>query len=490
VYVYPPPPELEVSLRSSNAHFRLEKELLDGLRLRSRSKHIKSHLTFTLNASSANLFWIPHALAVHLFDPFFDDRFNKTAARDELGRYYHEALRPFLSHIYHDLPYFNESCGGGHGQKQCNHLFVYSLDNGPVCEMNSHSPVSVFANDPLFQAVVHPSIIVGYFGQKTSVLDLIENKRYYNGIVPPADRMSEWRRNCYEDGWDITVPQWDDGSKWNKRDLKLIDAVEKCEHAISLSGSVDSDTNTSSADGRISGPCRPWLEILHRRAFNVTKPFFFRGQVSPGRWCSPGIRPWLEKYCKKTSNCNFNNNARDGNKAEQQSMDSAVYAFCPAGYACWSSRYYDALDKMAVPVRLADDIVDPFSDNIDYALIEERVETHRYNRGNSTGIGGKANIREVALPPDGGKAIRDMVRGAYEWMTACGMTGIRSRTFEMTEKDIACVRHPISHKLGFIVRTRHKLSWDIDEEEGAFALLELDIASRVLVQKGGGKIDQ
>ena len=56
--------------------------------------------------------------------------------------YWHRALKPFIAHIVHDLPYFNKS--GGH-----DHIFVYTMDNGPLCERGYNS--DTFLTDPLFR---------------------------------------------------------------------------------------------------------------------------------------------------------------------------------------------------------------------------------------------------------------------------------------------------------------------------------------------------
>jgi hypothetical protein len=44
----------------------------------------------------------------------------------------------------------------------------------------------------------------------------------------------------------------------------------------------------------------------------------------------------------------------------------AYFALCPAGWACWSRRLYDAIFAAAVPVVVADPVAEPFERFLDW----------------------------------------------------------------------------------------------------------------------------
>ena len=66
-----------------------------------------------------------------------------------------------------------------------------------------------------------------------------------------------------------------------------------------------------------------------------------------------------------------------GNRCTEAGMGMGFYSLCPAGWACWSLRLFDAIDRLSVPVVMADDIIQPFEDFLPYASFTEHVNVSR-----------------------------------------------------------------------------------------------------------------
>jgi hypothetical protein len=405
IFVYPAPQGLLGNSTASDYrrdYFKLEHELLQGLRRRGR---------VTKDPSVATHFWVEHAMTYHWIDTISHE--------ESILHYYLNHLRPHLSHILHDLPYFNASQGR-------DHIFVYTMDNGPICEQDHGS--EIFTNDSLFQATVWKMRKVGYYGKRRWKIP--------ESIVRPDKGLSSFApTQCWDDSQDIAVPQWHD---WDmKQNNSLVRAVQSCYVA-------------SDSDSKQEERCHGWWRYLHGRALNASRPFFFRGRIVSGHECSHGIRPWLRQYCASRPNlCHFNN--------QTANMTDGVLALSPAGWACWSSRLYDALHQIVVPVLLADNMVLPFERYLDYDSILFRVST-----GEPT-----------SLSSDGGRQFQDLVDLAAAWMRTCRNDG------NALEQD-GCIRHPVSLKLASITLSRKWHGWqDVSENENAFALFERELMQRI-----------
>jgi len=383
IYRYNATVNLDLDAPAKRTYFGLEKGLMEGLQLRGR---------FVDDPSKAQFFWVPNALVSHWIT-HYDFCVNETKC---LAEYYLNNFRPFLKHIRDDLPYFNASGGR-------NHIFVYSMDLGPFCEMGHSS--NIFTEDPLWKSMVHPMISVGYWGQ----MDL----------EMPEKLKSNTRSECWESQRDIAVPQWHD---WDMSNAAEEDIVDKC---------------------RRHGKCKPWLDYLQNRGNRVRSPFFFKGQNVSGHACSAGIRPWIFQYCQKhTEHCLL---------AETASMTDGIYALCPAGFACWSSRMYDALHKGVIPVKMADNMVLPFSRWLNFSIFMENIETGK----------------PASLALDGGPQIGKLIASATSWLEACG---------DFLEHTSACLQHGISQKMGTIITTRKWFGWSNPlSESNAFTMFEKEL---------------
>ena len=56
-------------------------------------------------------------------------------------------------------------------------------------------------------------------------------------------------------------------------------------------------------------------------------------------------------------------------------MGTAWFALCPAGWACWSARLYDALEHGTIPVLLADGMARPFDELLDWGRFSLALTT-------------------------------------------------------------------------------------------------------------------
>jgi len=386
IYVYSHPPGVKYKrVKSHRPYWKLETALLAGLKRRGRLVN---------DPGKAQFFWIPHSLLGHRY------------TSKDLESYWNGTLRPLLHHIYYDLPHFNASQGR-------NHVFVSLMDGGDICD--GHAMVS---EDPLFKAVVHPSIIVGYHGT--------------DSLPAPPARASSSRAVCFDKAHDIQLPQGDDKG-WNSPSSKVRRMATKCHMRAHPA----------------KGDCSGWLQFLEKRARGA-RPFYFRGKKIVGR-CSVGIRPWIKGYCKRgrpKRRCCYGGTCK---------MGSGVFGLAPAGWGCWSSRYYDAVDKDVIPVRLADPMVSPFARYLNYSEFEVRVMT-----GDPT-----------TLPNSGGPKFKWMLEQARSWLKTC-----RRASRDPTAKQRKCLQHPVSVMMHNLARAGHWFGWNVKAKQGAFTLFEKELVER------------
>lgn len=379
IYKYEPPKHLEsvlgLSLSAIRPYFQLETKLLELLSKRGR---------LVDDPNAANVFWVPHTLVSHWIEKVATH--NSGASESEsLSHYWNHGLKPFLQHIYYDLPYFNNTGGR-------DHVFVYVMDEGPVCETGHNS--NIFAEDSEFKKIVHPMMHVGYYGS------------HMQPRVNDKERFSTVRQSCWQDMHDIGVPQW---NEFHHRNFGKT-------HTAAARLCLDENN------------CTGWSLWLKRRAGEAKVPFFFRGNSVIGR-CSTGIRPWLFEFCKN----------HIGWCDHEGDMRGAIFAFCPGGWACWSSRYYDACEVGTIPIRLADGIVEPFADVVNYPSFSETINT-----GNP-----------VDMPTEG-EEYHHLERMHTQWET--WRYSCTQETDGLPGKD--CITHPISLKLASLSLVQPWLSWE------------------------------
>lgn len=234
---------------------------------------------------------------------------------DSIGKFH---LEPIMKAVVNDFPFFNRSGGA-------DHFIVYGLDNGPFCAGGHSMPWSphVF---PIMKLLENVSII-GNNGYNHG-----ETKWSVHFETNHAEFMKNNFRACYRTGLDITVPQ-----------------IHEFTQMESLVGS--------------------------KREFDV---FFQGGMSSNGYECSPGVRENLDKLFQSLQS---QHHTAESPLISWQSgsMESAFFALCPAGNACWSMRLYDALFKNTIPVILADGIVEPFERFLDWRQFTVKYKTDMKN---------------------------------------------------------------------------------------------------------------
>lgn len=167
---------------------------------------------------------------------------------------------------------------------------------------------------------------------------------------------------------------------------------------------------------------------------------FFKGNFGGGQRtcqghrvdsCSAGIRPWIKGYLTQANVIDSRRVAgfetavaADGNTvsgsgnasgvaapisfpvpssvvdSSQQSEDtkydmkSAWFALCPAGIGCWSSRLFDAISSLTIPVILSNGAVQPFASLLNYSEFSVTIDTDPFVT--SVGACAAAVIREAS----------------------------------------------------------------------------------------------
>mmetsp|Transcript_15121 Transcript_15121/g.23216 ORF Transcript_15121/g.23216 Transcript_15121/m.23216 type:complete len:500 (+) Transcript_15121:47-1546(+) len=384
----------------------------------------------TSDPTQANAFLVPHAIASHFFNV-------PNANQHNLESYFDETLRPFLKHIQQDLPYFNQSISGSDISK--NHFFLNTFDNGPFCDKNKHTNESGVFSHKVWKEVVAPMMQIGYYSQLDQKI--------------PHNRQSKRRKFCFIPEKDIAVPMYDEQGR---------NSLNQQQPAQPTSTAFIHHCNHHSNNDY----CRiQWRSYLKHRALQVSRPFYFRGTISKGKQCSPGIRPFLQRYCSlQTTSCHFQNLSA--------SMKDSIFSFCPAGWACWSARFYDAWDHMTIPIRLSEDIAEPFASVIpEYSKMMISLRT--------TSISGlfeimHANNNSQTMPKNGSDLLNKLAFLAREWVHVCAAAN--NTTFDNNN---ACLQHPISKRLEVIAKNRHLVSWAQSEEGGAYTSLEREMSNRV-----------
>eukprot|EP00667_Euglena_gracilis_P008585 EG_transcript_8684 len=328
--------------------------------------------------------------------------------------YVHHALLPFLDHIVHDYPYFNRSRGN-------DHIFVYVWDNGPICDTG---PVAArYQFHPTFQRVVHPMIIVGYHGML--------------GYRSPHRWAHPQRDDCFWIGHDITLPQ--------------LNTFYKKRRSFVFSP-----------------------QFLRDKAVHAVANFYYSGTIySEGIYCSTRIRVWVYHYMQTCDGPPFP--AGDSNRScakartctDQQHV--GVFALCPAGWGCWSSRLYDAIDRMELPLIVSDGMVQPFERWFDWASFTVKVMSgnmaHLVKDGHH--LQQETHFNSIRFP-----TMERLHEDAVSFRRACLPCD------RLVSSEASCVAHPVSRKLRALSVHRPWFSWDVHAPKNALKLFVLELHCR------------
>lgn len=288
---------------------------------------------WTSNPEDATFFVVPHAYLLH-----------QCVQNTELKKnYIRRGIARWFEYLYYAQPFFNRSAGR-------DHLTIWHYENGPLCDCNFRAGM---VNETLAFDMLLTFIKVGHYGHRDRA-------------------MFGWR-----EGIDIAVPQY------------------------------------GAADAVKLGPPPTWSEVVSSPRFSfgfsgsfwgqrVTCPAIQKGAPAGSLAaehsceCSPKIRTWLKGYLEK--HCDAGS-AKSGNSSlgstatakptfrcegRAGKMGTFFFALCPAAWACWSSRMYHAIDRLVIPVIMANGAIQPFEAILDWRTFSVRLDTDRLIAGNTS----------------------------------------------------------------------------------------------------------
>ena len=414
IHVYKPPAHINLHMERGQGlewvHAELETRLYEDLQQMSRTKVY--HLVD--DPADADFFFVPHALMTHVHlsqslrlqvSPSWD------MAYRGINHYMKRSLEPFLLHIVQELPFYNASGGR-------DHIFLYLWDNGPICDgliKGRHYDSDLWQRDarawqqsPVFRAVVHPMIIVGYHGS-------------VGFRVPPL--RGALRKQCFAVDYDITLPQYNLFHRAHSNATALQnDVLRQLLQRLAQLQMIQCPTNG--------------MEVSHGN-------FYYQGTKKRGVFCSPKARIWLHEAIMDNRTYTW-----------ARTPHAAIYGLCPAGWGCWSLRFYHMLHKNVIPVIMADGIVQPFERFLDYTKFSAKV---------LTGISGPALQRKL-------QALHE---SAVSFRQSCLACNPAADTAFM-----GCAEHPVTKR--FIEMQVHApwFSWDAQAARNVYKLFLLELFCR------------
>jgi len=202
-----------------------------------------------------------------------------------------------------------------------------------------------------------------------------------------------------------------------------------------------------------------WLERLASAAQGgFASNIFFHGQIVAGKQCSPGIRPWLERYMDScpAPRCT----------SDRSAMNASVFALCPAGWACWSTRLYHAIASLTIPVVLANGAVQPFDSMLDWSTFTLQPDTDTVLAHSAAG------------PTD---PLAQLHGAATEIRAACMATRTSRSAAEVPP---SCANHPAATMIRTLDEVRPWFMWNPKDNRSAYGLFLLELHCRKLKWEG------
>ena len=214
-----------------------------------------------------------------------------------------------------------------------------------------------------------------------------------------------------------------------------------------------------------------WLAFLRARAA-LPHNAHFHGNFDATGQCSPNVRQWIRRQCRCDARAKPPAAARACGCPEG-SPKSSIYSLCPAGYGCWSVRFFDAVDRLSIPVILADGIVEPHELFFDYTAFTAKAVTattlpdhkERRRRGMQRLQEAAESFREACAP---GAVARAGAANASEPPPV-------ARAFNATE----CLRHPVALKLAALNEVRPWFSFNSSAPKNVYKLFLLELRCRL-----------
>ena len=384
-------------------------------------KHLPDAV-WTEDPRQATFFVIPHTVHAHRVAV---DTLPITKAHLRNG------LLPLLNSIYHETPYYNRSGGA-------DHILVWVAENGMRCDCNLRMALS---GEPLAWRMLESVIRVGYWAH-----DDVE--------------VFGWRLDH-----DVAVPQWG---------------------AVSLTAAPPPSWQSIVADRRgVSG--RRWSFGFHGSYWGtgytckaVTGALHMNSS-SAYCACSSGVRFWLQHYMQDQCVNATSSGSRASEAAAtdglpgrcsldpgQNAMGSAWFALCPAAWACWSSRLYHAIDRMVVPVVLADGARQPFESIFEWRRFSVTLDVQSLMRQSPRSKSATGSRTESPTALD---ELHDQARAAARACASC-------------QECEPCQRIGLVQKLQRLARVRRWLLYNTSTTYSVAGLFLLELRCRDLWRQG------
>jgi hypothetical protein len=275
---------------------------------------------WTEDPEEATFFVVPHAYLGHSCATGKDTK--------AMGRYVRDGLSRFLEYLYHAEPYYNRSGGR-------DHVTTWVLENGLYCDCAFRNEM---VNETLAMHMLQSMVKIGYWGH------------------------ADFDMYGWQQGFDIAMPQFGAVSPNVGPPPTWQELVSANKHSFGFSGSY--------WGSRVSCPAIANADPASRIA------------AAHYCECSPGSRTWLHGYLENHCNSSRHHTMRCSGLSAK--MGSFWYALCPAAWACWSSRLYHAIDRLAVPAIMANGAIQPFEGILDWSSFAVKLDTKRLMANNGS----------------------------------------------------------------------------------------------------------
>jgi Exostosin family len=318
IYIYPNPTAAAASSSTSSQQQTKCSRQREYFQLEQLlPEYIMKSTIYTTDPQVADLYFITHDLVCTGLSQFSHVTY-QTRVLDPIWN-------QFLS-----SPYYRRSNGS-------NHVFIFMCDNGVFCD----APGGACHLPSKYTQYLEHMIIIGNYGYSNkATLRHTHSQLSYNHNI------------CFRENHDIVVPQLHKFTPYNNN-INSINLYKYNKQIIK--------------------------NIL----------FYFSGNIIHGVECSPGVRPILKslklQYNYQDANISYqlpnkylyeyNTIVRKHHLKSHTSLKQAIFGFCPAGHACWSTRLYDAIFSMTIPIIIATGIIEPFERVFNWRTFTMKLES-------------------------------------------------------------------------------------------------------------------
>ena len=313
------------------------------------------------------------------------------------------------------------------------HLYVWVGDMGVKCDC--YGLDKILSVRPMESYMLHQMMRVGYQGS--------------------TDPHIGWRN-----GYDISMPMWN------------------MFHTRNRSAPWQTLVRAAAKRSNMHAKFSPWGD-----ATKCASHDFACG-------CSAGFRRWL--YYNYTASACGDWTRRCTNV----SVAHAWYALCPAGWGCWSSRLFDAIDKLAVPVILANGALQPFERFLDWRAFSVQLDTEVLSGMEAAPQPPPGYTCKAQYPWDGTCLIKSapiMVGKDPRGANASGLDALHMEAARIAPAcsgsdsgsspddapPTACAELPTVRMVRELQAVRRWFAWNASDPYSAFGLLLLELRCRM-----------